>query len=57
MKVFVVYIMGDYAHAVGITQNYGVAKNYERELLKNGERVVWIEEVKLSNKLTELNCD
>lgn len=53
MKAFIIYILGDYLIAAGITQNYGVAKQYERELVSRG-CCAFIEEIKISNKLTEL---
>lgn len=53
MKVFIVYVIADYLIAAGISQNYGVAKQYERELTSRG-CVAFIEEVKISNKLTKL---
>ena len=53
MKAFVIYILADYLTAAGITQNYGVAKQYERELISRGCQT-FIEEIKISNKLTEL---
>ena len=53
MKAFIVYVLADYLTAVGITKNYGVAKQYERELISRGCRA-FIEEIKISNKLIEL---
>lgn len=53
MKAFIIYVLGDYASAIGITQNYGVAKQYEQELISHGCNA-WIEEIKISNKLTKL---
>lgn len=53
MKAFIIYILGDSLIAAGITQNYGVAKQYERELISRG-CYAFIEEIKVSNKLTEL---
>lgn len=53
MKAFIIYICSDYLYAAGITQNYGVAKQYERELISCGCNA-YIEEIKISNKLVEL---
>ena len=53
MKAFIIYILGDYLIAAGITQNYGVAKQYERELISRGCHA-FVEEIKISNKLVEL---
>ena len=53
MKAFIIYILSDYLIAAGITQNYGVAKRYEQELISRGCHA-FIEEIKISNKLTEL---
>ena len=60
MKLYVIYIMADYAHAVGITTNEQAANKYADKLRKrlNGtNRSVWVNKIKVTDKITELDCN
>lgn len=56
MKAYVIYVLADYACAVGITTNKNTAEQYKTILLKRGCNA-WIDEILITNALTELECD
>lgn len=60
MYLYVIYIMADYAHAIGITKNEQAANNYADKLRKNlggTNRSVWVDKIKVTDKINELDCD
>lgn len=56
MKAYVIYVLADYACAVGITTNKNTAEQYKDTLLKRGCNA-WIDEIFITDTLTELDCD
>lgn len=59
MKVYVLYILGDYAHAVYISTEKHLCEREMAECAKRGvRRAMWIEEYDFSKaKEFELDCD
>lgn len=57
MKIYVVYVLSDYAHALAVTTNYNAAKKYEEMIKNRTNRPTWIDEIKVTEEITELDCD
>lgn len=57
MEVYVVYVMGDYAHALAVTTDLQTAEKYREELNKRVNRPTWVDIIEVNNQITELDCD
>lgn len=59
MKVYVLYILGDYSHAIHMSVERRLCEQAMEECARRGVRLpMWIEEYDFSNsKEFELNCD